>query len=314
MIIKKVLVLVFLTFISISCKGENMKENNVSKHLFNDLNEKEKRVIIEKGTEKPFSGKYENFDKKGTYICKRCSLPLYKSTDKFDSKCGWPSFDDEIPSAVKRFPDKDGIRVEIVCAYCDAHLGHVFEGEGYTEKNIRHCVNSISMDFVPQDENLKRNKAIFAGGCFWGVETLFKQKEGVLDTRVGYTGGSLKNPTYNEVSAKKTNHAEAVEVIYNPNEVSYEELIKLFFEIHDFTQIDRQGPDIGKQYRSAIFYTTEEQKNIANKYKSILEEKGYKVVTEITEASVFWVAEEYHQNYYDKTGKTPYCHYKRDIF
>jgi len=285
-----------------------MKEN------YKKLTPKEISVIVNKGTERPFTGEYDEFFEKGTYICKQCGLPLYKSEDKFNSGCGWPSFDDEIPAAINKNVDADGRRTEITCAYCGAHLGHVFHGEHLTNKNIRHCVNSISMDFIPDGEKIKYNRAIFAGGCFWGVEQLFKEKEGVVDTRVGYTGGRTKNPPYDQVCMGFTGHAEAVEVIYDTEKTSYEELTKLFFEIHDFTQKNRQGPDIGKQYRSAIFYTDEEQKKTAEKIINELESKDFNVETKVEEASTFYVAEEYHQDYYKKTGKQPYCHYKREVF
>lgn len=285
-----------------------MKDN------FKKLKPEEKFVIIDKGTERPFTGEYDEFFEKGTYVCKQCGLPLYKSEDKFNSGCGWPSFDDEIPASVKRSVDADGKRTEITCAYCGAHLGHVFHGEHLTNKNIRHCVNSISMEFIPEGEPIKYNRAIFAGGCFWGVEHLFKEKEGVIDTRVGYTGGRTKNPTYDQVCMGFTGHAEAVEVIFDTEKTSYEELTRLFFEIHDFTQKNRQGPDIGKQYRSAIFYTDEEQKKTAEKIINELESKDFNVETKVEEASTFYVAEEYHQDYYKKTGKQPYCHYKREVF
>jgi peptide methionine sulfoxide reductase msrA/msrB len=277
---------------------------------FNELTLAEERVIVHKGTEAPFTGKYTNHKEDGTYTCKRCDTPLYKSEDKFDSHCGWPSFDDEIEGAVKRLPDADGMRTEIVCANCDGHLGHVFLGEGFTSKNTRHCVNSISMNFVPEGEEAqtKTEKAIFAGGCFWGVEYYLEKHPGVLSVTSGYTGGHVKNPTYQDVLSKKSGHVEAVEVVYDPSKTTYEEVAKLFFEIHDPTQVDRQGPDIGEQYRSEVFYLNDEQKEITEKLIAQLEDKGYDVATLVTKASKFWPAEDYHQNYYTNKGSLPYCH------
>ena len=292
--------------VSLTSKEKAMK--------FKKLSPEEEKVIVHKGTEMPFTGKYNLHKEKGTYLCKRCGAPLYRSDDKFDSQCGWPSFDDEIEGAVKRVPDADGVRTEIVCANCGAHLGHVFEGEGLTGKNIRHCVNSISLDFAAAGNEGGTRKAYFAGGCFWGVEYFFQKEEGVLSTTVGYMGGHKDHPTYSEVCAGKTGHSEAIEVVYDPAITTYEKMARLFFEIHDPTQVNRQGPDIGEQYRSAIFYVDEEQKEIAEKLVALLEAKGYDIATELTPACAFWEAEDYHQDYYEMMNKQPYCHARVERF
>ena len=292
----------------------------VADSQFNTLTKDEKRVILNKGTERAWTGDLLNNKKTGTYVCAQCNAPLYESADKFDSHCGWPSFDDEIADAVRRESDADGQRTEILCANCDGHLGHVFLGEGFTDKNTRHCVNSVSMNFIEQGEDLpeilgresgteQTANAIFAGGCFWGVEYHFEKSKGVLSAVSGYIGGHRDKPSYKEVSNGTTGHIEAVKVIYNPKETDYETLAKLFFEIHDPTQVDRQGPDIGEQYRSVIFYADNEQKQIAQKLISILESKGFKVATKLQPATVFWDAEDYHQDYYGKKRSEPYCHF-----
>lgn len=273
---------------------------------YNPLTREEERIILFKGTERPFSGEYTDHFEKGTYVCKRCDAPLFKSDDKFKSSCGWPSFDDEIKGAVKRQRDADGSRTEILCANCGGHLGHVFTGEGLTRKNLRHCVNSVSMKFVPEQSNFK--KAWFAGGCFWGVEYHFEKTEGVISAVSGYMGGRTDNPTYRDVCNHTTGHVEAVEVTYNPRRVSYEKLARLFFEIHDPTQANGQGPDIGEQYLSVVFYSGEAEKKTVRKLIGILKEKGYDVTTKIRKADRFWEAEAYHQDYYERKGSKPYCH------
>lgn len=157
-------------------------------------------------------------------------------------------------------------------------------------------------------------KAYFAGGCFWGVQYYFENEKGVISTKVGYMGGKTENPTYEEVKTSKTGHAETLEVVFDETKTSFENLAKLFFEIHDPGQKNGQGPDIGEQYRSVIFYTDEKQKNTAEKLITILKDKGYKVVTKLVKADKFWEAEDYHQKYYDKTGGEPYCHIRQKKF
>jgi peptide methionine sulfoxide reductase msrA/msrB len=314
------IVLVLISFSACSQSKEKEETRQVTTKAkpmsYNYLSKEEQKVILNKGTEYPYTGQYYAFDVEGTYLCKQCNTPLYKSTDKFDAHCGWPSFDDEIPGAVKRITDADGQRTEILCANCNAHLGHVFLGEGFTGKNTRHCVNSISLNFIPikmnQQQNLQR--AIYAGGCFWGTEYYLQKAKGVVSTTVGYIGGNKQNPSYEEVCSHNTGHAEAVEVYFNPEETNFEELTKLFFEIHDPTQVNRQGPDIGEQYRSEIYYLNEEQKEISQKLIAQLEAKGYKVATKLTAASAFFSGETYHQDYYKKKGGTPYCHSKVSRF
>ncbi|MES2204284.1 MAG: bifunctional methionine sulfoxide reductase B/A protein [Pseudomonadota bacterium] len=265
-------------------------------------------IVRDKGTEAPFSGEYCDETSAGTYLCRGCGLALYRGEAKFQSTCGWPSYDAEIPNTVRRQTDPDGRRTEILCARCDAHLGHVFSGENYTAKNLRHCVNSASVDFVKSTTILDSEEAVFAGGCFWGVQYLFDQVPGVVKTEVGYSGGHLLHPSYKNVCDGHSGHLEVTRVIFDPAILDYETLAKVFFEIHDPTQTNGQGPDLGSSYLSAVFYYNESQKKIAEQLIQRLRETGFNVATQIREASVFWKAEQDHQTYYAQTGKAPYCH------
>ena len=265
-------------------------------------------IVRDKSTEHPFSGEYNDWDGAGTYLCRQCGLALFRSQTKFHSGCGWPSFDDDIKGTVIEQPDLDGRRTEIVCARCQAHLGHVFQGEWLTDKNIRHCVNSLSLDYVPDLQVTDTAEAIFAAGCFWGVEHYFKLLPGVLKTEVGYIGGYTLNPTYKEICSGTTGHYEAIRVLYDPSKLTYRDLTKYFFEIHNPSQNNGQGPDIGEQYLSVAFYYDDQQKKTIEELISILNKQGLKVTTRVLPVKPFWHAEDYHQDYYTKTGKQPYCH------
>lgn len=266
-------------------------------------------IIEEKGTEPPFLSKENDVFKEGSYLCRGCGTALFRSDSKFNSGCGWPSFDDEIPGSITRKSDADGMRTEILCSHCNAHLGHAFVGEHFTPKNLRHCVNSLSTEFVGNKEVIKTEEIILGGGCFWGVEHLIRELPGILLTTVGYIGGKADHPTYEQVCSHATGHVEAVKIIFDPERISYEKIIKYFFEIHNPEQSDGQGPDIGSQYLSCIFYYDDEQKKNAENIMRQLKNKGFKVMTKLIPVSVFWKAEDYHQQYYEKNKKAPYCHF-----
>jgi len=274
------------------------------------LSDEEKYVILNKGTERPFVGKYTHEKSRGIYTCKLCDAPLFDSSSKFDSRSGWPSFDDAIEGAIKIVPDADGRREEIVCANCGAHLGHVFKGEGFTPKNTRHCVNSISLNLVKKQDqkDVNLSYAYFAGGCFWGVEYYLQKLDGVKEVISGFMGGHVKNPSYYEVVRSNTGHLETVEVVYESDKISYEKLARAFFEIHDPTQANGQGPDVGEQYLSAVFVNNDDETNAIKKLIEELESNGYKVATKILPKSEFYAADESHQDYYEKKGSRPYCH------
>ena len=274
----------------------------MTENYFSGLNPEETQILKNKGTEAPFSGKYNDFFEAGIFICRACKNPLYESNTKFNSGCGWPSFDDEIENAIVRYEDLRGgiVRTEICCAKCDGHLGHVFVGEEITEKNTRHCVNSLSIQFKAYS-NLE--KATFGAGCFWQVEKIFKATKGVYLTSVGYMGGNTKNPTYEEVCKGKSNHAEVVHIHFNPEITSYLDLLETFWANHNPTTQNRQGLDVGTQYRSVVFFYSEEQMHIVESSLAQQSRNWKKpIVTQIISAKKFYRAEEYHQNYLSKNN------------
>lgn len=276
----------------------------------NILTPEEKKVIVDKGTEPPFSGEYDALFTAGMYFCRQCDAPLYRSDDKFDAHCGWPSFDDEVPGAITKTPDADGVRTEIMCTRCGAHLGHVFTGENLTPKDTRHCVNSVSLVFIPEEKNDEPHVAVFGGGCFWCTEAVFERLKGVVSVMPGYAGGMRRHPTYEEVSSGTTGHAEVVKIEYDSTVIAYDDLLNVFFSSHDPTSVNRQGNDVGEQYRSVIFFTTLAQKRAAEGYSAALEkEHAYSrpIVTAIEPFSGFYAAEENHRHYYEKNKNAPYC-------
>ncbi|MFZ4572754.1 MAG: bifunctional methionine sulfoxide reductase B/A protein [Phycisphaerales bacterium] len=290
--------------------------NERIEELAKKLKPEESRVILNKGTEPAFCGNLLDNKKQGTYTCRLCQLPLFSSEHKFNSGTGWPSFFQPVDVDHVAYK-KDGAhgmeRIEILCTRCGGHLGHVFE-DGPAPTGLRYCLNSVSLEFFEKGAELPAKPlatqtAYFAGGCFWGVEDRFQQTPGVVNSVSGYMGGKVEKPTYKQVCSSDTGHAETVMVTFDPSVISYTQLLEKFFKFHDATTLNRQGPDEGEQYRSAIFTNDEEQQKAA---RALIDELSKKpkyqkrpIVTQVLaakDAGEFWPAEAYHQDYHEKHG------------
>jgi peptide methionine sulfoxide reductase msrA/msrB len=318
-----------------------------SEQLKKSLTPEQFAVTQQCGTEPPFRNAYWDNHAPGLYVDVVSGEPLFSSLDKFDSGTGWPSFTRPVTGTnVAEVVDKAHgmIRTEVRSKAGDSHLGHLFPDGPKAQGGMRYCINSASLRFIPVDKMEaegygayvapfvkaglvkagagapggkvaatagKTETAVLAGGCFWGMEEVLRKIPGVVTTSVGYTGGITKNPTYEQICTGRTGHAEALQIVFDPAKITFEQVLSYFFRMHDPTTLNQQHNDIGTQYRSAIFYQSEEQKATAEKVKAQFNQSGRfrrPIVTEITKASEYYPAEDYHQKYLIKHPGGYNCH------
>ena len=311
----------------------NVLAQNMQKNIEN-LTDIQKYVTQKGGTERSFDNEYWDNKEEGIYVDIVSGKPLFSSIDKFDSGTGWPSFTKPIQEQnINSFIDKSLSmeRVEVKSESSNSHLGHVFEDGPQDRGGKRFCINSASLKFIAKSDLQKEgygeflylfeddiasnsrnlSKAILAGGCFWGMEDLFANLEGVIDVKTGYSGGNVKNPTYKIVSSGLSGHAESIEVIYDENKIDYEKILRFFLQIHDPTTLNQQGNDLGSQYRSVIFYINDNQKSKAQELLEKADKSGVfpsKIVTKLEKFNNFYEAEEYHQDYLKNNPYGYTCH------